>query len=67
LQVDLGFGDALPSRFTKSLIPSMLSCFSGPELLLYPLESVIAEKFQVIVYLGLAISGMKNYFDIYFY
>ncbi|RLD12704.1 nucleotidyl transferase AbiEii/AbiGii toxin family protein [candidate division KSB1 bacterium] len=66
MQLDIGFGDMVPMAFIKSVLPTMLTDFSAPELLLYPLESVIAEKFQAIVYLGLATSRMKDFYDILF-
>ncbi len=62
MQLDIGFG--IP--FTKSALSPMLTDFPVPELLLYPLESVIAEKFQAIVHLGLATSRMKDFYDILF-
>ena len=66
MQLDIGFGDLVPMPFIKSVLPTMLTDFSAPELLIYPLESVIAEKFQSIVYLGLATSRMKDFYDIVF-
>jgi len=66
MQLDIGFGDEVPIPFTKSALSPMLTDLSVPELLLYPLESVIAEKFQAIVYLGLATSRMKDFYDILF-
>jgi len=66
IQLDIGFGDAVPLAYTKNALPSMLPEFSPPEILLYPLESVIAEKFQAIVYLGFATSRMKDFYDIFF-
>jgi hypothetical protein len=35
-------------------------------LLAYPLEAVIAEKFQAMVALGLANTGLKDFYDIWF-
>ena len=66
MRLDVGFGDKIPLAFMKGVLPTMLPDFSAPELLLYPLESVIAEKFQAIVYLGLATSRMKDFYDIIF-
>ncbi len=66
MQLDIGFGDAVPMGFTQSIPSPMLNYFPVSELLIYPLESVIAEKFQAIVYLGLASSRMKDFFDILF-
>jgi hypothetical protein len=66
MQLDIGFGDAVPSPYKKSILPALLEDFSAPELLIYPLESVISEKFQAIVYLGTATSRMKDFYDIIF-
>ncbi len=66
IQLDIGFGDKVPTVFSKSTLPPLLPDLPAPELLCYPLESVIAEKFQAIVYLGFATSRMKDFFDILF-
>ena len=66
MQIDIAFGDEVPFTFIKSTLPLMLSGFSAPQILLYPLESVIAEKYQAIVYLGLSTSRMKDFYDILF-
>ena len=66
MQIDIGFGDSVPAGFTEKLLPTILTDFDVPELLMYPLESVIAEKFQAIVYLGEANSRMKDFYDIVF-
>ena len=47
----------------KTKIPSLLD-LPSPELLTYPLESVVAEKFEAMVSLGLANSRMKDFFDL---
>lgn len=66
MQIDIGFGDAVPAGFSKKSMTVMLNDFDAPQLLMYPLESVIAEKFQAIVYLGEANSRMKDFYDILF-
>ncbi|MFC1501998.1 nucleotidyl transferase AbiEii/AbiGii toxin family protein [bacterium] len=64
VQIDVAFGDVVnPSaKFIK--YPTLLN-FPSPRILAYPIESVVAEKFQAIVYLGIANSRMKDYFDLY--
>ena len=37
----------------------------APEVLAYPLEAVIAEKFEAIVSRGMITSRMKDFFDLY--
>lgn len=66
MQIDIAFGDAVPAGFSKKSMRVMLNDFDAPQVLMYPLESVIAEKFQAIVYLGEANSRMKDFYDILF-
>jgi hypothetical protein len=64
LQFDVGFGDVIIPDPVEMEYPSLLD-METPRLKAYPLESVIAEKFQAIVYLGEANSRMKDFYDIY--
>ncbi len=66
IQLDIGFGDAVPLGYSKNVLPPMLPDLFVPEILIYPLESVIAEKYQTIVYLGFATSRLKDFYDILF-
>lgn len=66
LQIDVGFGDEVPGGFIDSPLPTLLPDSEFPSILHYPLESIIAEKFQAIVYLGYANSRMKDFYDIIF-
>ena len=45
--------------------PVMLEDMPAPELRVYPQYTVIAEKFEAIVSLGMANSRMKDYFDLW--
>jgi hypothetical protein len=45
--------------------PSILSQ-SRPRIRVYPRETVVAEKFEAMVQLGMANSRMKDYFDLWF-
>lgn len=63
IQIDLGFGDAITPGPVEAELPTLLD-LPAPKLLTYPRESVIAEKFEVIVSLGLANSRMKDFHDI---
>ena len=45
--------------------PVMLEGMPAPELRVYPQYTVIAEKFEAIVSLGMANSRMKDYFDLW--
>lgn len=64
LQIDIGFGDAITPAPRKRKLPSLLQ-FPAPRLKVYPWETVVAEKFQAIVELGMANSRMKDFFDLY--
>ena len=65
LQIDVGFGDAITPSPTQEQLLTLLD-FPQPSILVYPWESVIAEKFQAIVELGMDNSRMKDYFDLHY-
>ena len=61
--MDIAFGDAvIPERVTMS---TLLEDLPAPDLLAYPLVSVIAEKFEAMVQLGIRNSRMKDFYDIW--
>ena len=60
--VDIGFGDAVVP--TEMDLPVLLN-LPAPRLRSYPPETVIAEKFQAMVFLGRANSRMKDFYDIW--
>ncbi len=64
LQVDVGFGDRIVPEPQPSEFPALLA-EHGPIIRLYSPETVIAEKFNAMVLLGMANSRMKDYFDIW--
>ena len=64
LQIDVGFGDAVTPAAAELEYPPLLE-FPAPKLRMYPRESVVAEKFEAIVSLGLINSRMKDYFDLW--
>jgi len=63
-QIDIGFGDAVIPVDNVTEIPIFLNELPSPCLKVYPIESVLAEKFHAMVFLGLANSRMKDFFDI---
>jgi predicted nucleotidyltransferase component of viral defense system len=65
VQVDIGFGDAVTPQAQEAELPSMLN-LPAPSLLVYPRETVIAEKFQAMVALGIINSRLKDFYDIWF-
>ena len=63
LQVDVGLGDAITPAPELVDFPALLD-FPAPRLRAYPRETVIAEKLEAMVQLGMANSRMKDFFDI---
>lgn len=66
LQIDIGFGDAVTPQVRVAAFPTILEGFPAPSLETYPPETVIAEKFQAMVALGIANSRMKDFYDIWY-
>ncbi|MCL2762711.1 MAG: nucleotidyl transferase AbiEii/AbiGii toxin family protein [Treponema sp.] len=64
LQFDIGFNDIIVPHPVEMIYPTLLD-MEPPRLKAYSLESVIAEKFQAIVYLADLNSRMKDFYDIY--
>jgi hypothetical protein len=64
VQVDLGFGDAVTPGPQEIVYPTLLKDQPAPRLLAYPRETVVAEKLEAIVSLGMTNSRMKDYFDL---
>ncbi len=64
LQIDVGYGDAVTPSPEASQWPGILD-FPPVPLMTYPVETVIAEKLEAIVSLGLANSRMKDFYDLY--
>ena len=65
LQVDLGSGDVVTPAAEKSVFPALLD-FPAPHIRSYPIYTVVAEKFEAMVKLGITNSRMKDFFDIWF-
>lgn len=62
LQVDVGFGDVVTPDVRTASFPTLLD-LPAPTLRMYPPESVVAEKFEAMVSLGIANSRMKDFYD----
>jgi len=63
LQVDIGFGDAVTPAAEVVEYPSLLG-MESPKLRAYPMETVVAEKVEAMVKLGLANTRMKDFYDL---
>lgn len=64
VKVDIGFGDALPAPEFEIEYPSMLD-FPAPSIRAYSPATVMAEKFQAVIALGMVNSRMKDYYDLW--
>lgn len=64
LQIDVGFGDAVTPEAQRVVFPTLLNDFPAPTLRVYPVYTVIAEKYQAMVMLGMANSRMKDFYDL---
>lgn len=62
--IDIAFGDAIEPGVQETDLPVLLD-FPAPKLRSYPRETVIAEKFQAMVALGLANSRLKDFYDVW--
>jgi predicted nucleotidyltransferase component of viral defense system len=65
IQVDVGIGDAITPAPQTTDFPTMLNQ-PQPRIRIYPRETVVAEKVDAIVQLGMANSRMKDYYDLWF-
>jgi predicted nucleotidyltransferase component of viral defense system len=63
-QLDIGFGDVVVPAPQRVAYPTILD-FPAPRLRGYSKETIVAEKFESIVTLGILNSRMKDYFDIW--
>lgn len=63
IQIDIGFGDIITPAPEKVAFPTLLDS-PQPVLLTYPRETVIAEKFEAMVKLGITNSRMKDFYDL---
>ncbi len=64
MQIDIGFGDIIYPKPEKMKFPTMLD-FPSYEILCYSKESVIAEKFEAMIKLGIINSRMKDFYNIW--
>jgi len=65
IQADIGFGDAVTPKPDDTSYPVLLEGLPAPTLRVYPRYTVIAEKFEAIVSLGMTNSRMKDFFDLW--
>lgn len=64
ISIDIGFGDVVYPKRMRMNFPVLLD-MESPEIYAYSIYSVIAEKFEAFVSLGLANGRYKDFYDIY--
>ena len=65
LSIDIGFGDKIVDGPVELDYPTLIN-LPSPKLMVYSLESSIAEKFEAMVKLNFQTSRMKDFYDIMF-
>ena len=63
VQIDIGFGDVVTPDAEEISYPTLFDS-PAPRILTYPPETVVAEKFQAMVALGILNSRMKDFYDL---
>lgn len=63
LQIDVGFGDVVTPAPLEIEYPTLLE-LPAPRIRAYPRETVVAEKLQAMVALGMPNTRMKDFYDL---
>ena len=64
VQIDIGFGDVVTPEPEMVEFPTLLDA-PAPKLKAYPRYTMVAEKFEAMVKLGMANSRMKDFYDVW--
>lgn len=66
VQADVGFGDVVTPSAQIADLPTLLDLpgLPSPRLRVYPRETVVAEKFEAMVRLGMTNTRMKDFYDL---
>jgi hypothetical protein len=65
VQVDIGFGDHVYPAPTRRTFPGLLPSLPPANVLMYPPETVVAEKLEAMVRFGEANGRIKDFHDIW--
>lgn len=65
MQIDVGFGDAITPEASDVEFPTLLKDVPSPHIRAYPPATVVAEKFEAMVKLGMDNSRMKDFYDLW--
>lgn len=63
VQIDVGFGDVVTPEAKEIEYPTLLD-LPAPRIRAYPPETVVAEKLQAMVALGMQNSRMRDFYDL---
>jgi hypothetical protein len=64
IQIDVGFGDAVTPGPVELTYPTFLPALPAPDLAVYPIQTVVAEKWEATISLGDANSRLKDVMDL---
>jgi hypothetical protein len=64
LQIDIGFGDVVTPQAEEIDYPTLLD-LPAPHIRAYPPETVVAEKLQALIAFDMAISRLKDFYDLW--
>jgi Nucleotidyl transferase AbiEii toxin, Type IV TA system len=65
VQVDIGFGDHVYPPPTRQTFPSLLPDLPAANILMYPPETVVAEKFEAMIRFGEANGRIRDFHDMW--
>lgn len=65
VQIDIGFGDAVVPGPENAHYPVILGEMPAPHLHVYPRYTVVAEKLEALISLGMLNSRLKDFFDLW--
>jgi hypothetical protein len=65
VQVDIGFGDRVDPRPIRQAFPSLLPGMPTANILMYPPQTVLAEKFEAMVRFGETNGRLKDFHDMW--
>ena len=65
MQVDIGFGDHVHPPATRQDFPTLLAEMPPPSVLMYPPETVVAEKLEAMIRFGELNGRVKDFYDIW--
>jgi len=63
--IDIGFGDKVYPAPNREEFPCLLEGMPAPRILMYPPETVVAEKFEAMIRFGEANGRIKDFYDLW--